>query len=131
MGPPQTGQDHVGSGGGEAGHGDLAVRTNPEGPIPSLLTDVAMPGAIYDALLHAVFVGFVLSLVFAHAPLIFPAVLGLPLTYRPALYLHVGVLHLSLIARLIGDLVEELGRWRSWGSMGQSAPKRWISSAGM
>jgi len=25
MGPPQTGQDHVGSGGGETGHGDPTV----------------------------------------------------------------------------------------------------------
>jgi hypothetical protein len=66
---------------------------------------------------HAVFVGFVLSMVFAHAPLIFPAVLGLPLTYRPAFYLHVGILHLSLMVRVVGDLVQELGRWRSWGGL--------------
>jgi hypothetical protein len=31
-------------------------------------------------------------MVFAHAPIIFPAVLGVPLTYRPSFYLHVGVL---------------------------------------
>jgi hypothetical protein len=80
-------------------------------------TGAAMPGVLYDALLHAVFVGFVLSMVFAHAPLIFPAVLGLPLAYRPALYLHVGVLHLSLVVRLVGDLVEEFGRLRSWGGL--------------
>jgi hypothetical protein len=87
------------------------------GGVIAASTGVAMPGVVYDAMLHAVFVGFVLSMVFAHAPLIFPAVLGLPLTYRPTLYLHVGVLHLSLLVRLVGDLVEELGRWRSWGGL--------------
>ena len=76
-----------------------------------------MPGVVYDALLHAVFVGVVLSMVFAHAPIIFPAVLGLPLAYRPSFYLHVGVLHVSLIARVVRDLVEVLGRVRSWGGL--------------
>ena len=78
-------------------------------------TGVAMPGVLYDAMLHAVFIGFVISMVFAHAPVIFPAVLGVPLDYRPAFYLHVGVLHVSLILRVVGDLVESLGRWRVWG----------------
>lgn len=35
-----------------------------------------LPGFSYDAALHAVFLGFVLSMVFAHAPIILPAVLG-------------------------------------------------------
>jgi hypothetical protein len=87
------------------------------GGVIAAVTGVALPGMVYDALLHAVAVGFVLSMVFAHAPLIFPAVLGLPLAYRPSFYLHVGVLHVSLIVRLTGDLVEELGRWRSWGGL--------------
>jgi hypothetical protein len=81
------------------------------------VTGAAMPGGLYDALLHAVFVGFVVSMVFAHAPIIFPAVLGMPLPYRLSFYLHVGVLHLSLIVRLVGDLVDVLGRWRGWGGL--------------
>ena len=81
------------------------------------VTGVAMPGVVYDALLHAVFLGFVMSMVFAHAPVIFPAVLGLPLAYRPAFYLHVGLLHVSLLLRIVGDLVDSLGRWRVWGGL--------------
>jgi hypothetical protein len=81
------------------------------------VTGVAMPGLQYDALLHTVFLGFVISMVFAHAPIIFPAVLGLPLVYRPAFYLHAGVLHVSLILRVVGDLVDTLGRWRVWGGL--------------
>ncbi len=87
------------------------------GGVIAIVTGVAMPGVVYDALLHAVFVGFVLSMVFAHAPLIFSEVLGFPLTYRPSFYLHVGVLHLSLVVRVAGDLVDVLGRWRSWGGL--------------
>jgi hypothetical protein len=81
------------------------------------VTGPAMPGLLYDAMLHAVFIGFVISMVFAHAPVIFPAVLGLPLEYRPAFYLHVSVLHISLILRVVGDLVDSLGRWRVWGGL--------------
>jgi hypothetical protein len=81
------------------------------------ITGVAMPGLLYDAMLHAVFLGFVISMVFAHAPVIFPAVLDLPLVYRPAFYLHVAVLHVSLILRVVGDLVDTLGRWRVWGGL--------------
>jgi hypothetical protein len=40
-----------------------------------------------------------------------------PLPYRPSFYLHVGVLHLSLIVRVVGDLVDVLGRWRGWGGL--------------
>jgi hypothetical protein len=35
-------------------------------------------GFQYDALLHTLFVGFVISMIFGHAPIIFPAVLGKP-----------------------------------------------------
>jgi len=32
-------------------------------------------------------------------------------------YLHVGVLHASLALRIVGDLVDTLGRWRVWGGL--------------
>jgi hypothetical protein len=85
--------------------------------ILALTFAAATPGVLYDATLHAVFVGFVLSMVFAHAPVIFPAVLGIPLTYHPRFYIHVGVLHVSLVLRIVGDLVDVLGRWRVWGGL--------------
>lgn len=62
-------------------------------------------GPYYDAALHAVFVGFVMSMIFGHAPIIFPAILGVPISYRPAFYIHLVLLHLSLAIRLIGDLL--------------------------
>ncbi len=42
-------------------------------------------GPLYDAQLHAVFVGFVLSMILGQAPVVFPSVLVLPLRYRPVL----------------------------------------------
>ena len=41
-------------------------------------------GPAYDAVVHAVFLGFTLSMIMAHAPVILPAVLRRPLPYRPA-----------------------------------------------
>ena len=87
------------------------------GGVIAVVTGIATPGLLYDAMLHAVFLGFVISMVFAHAPVIFPAILGRPLRYRPAFYVHMGVLHASLVLRIAGDLVDSLGRWRVWGGL--------------
>src|SRR5690554_800215 len=61
-------------------------------------------GPGYDAVLHAVFLGFVMSMIMAHAPVILPAVIRRPLPYRWFLYIPVAVLHVSLAVRvLVGD----------------------------
>ncbi len=54
----------------------------------------------YDAALHAIFVGFVLSMVFGHAPVILPAVLRVRFPYHPLLYLPLALLHASLALRV-------------------------------
>jgi hypothetical protein len=87
------------------------------GGLVALATGVATPGLVYDATLHALFLGFVMSMVFAHAPVIFPAVLGRPLPYSPRFYAHLIVLHASLVVRIAGDFVEDLARWRVWGGL--------------
>ncbi|HEY9524154.1 MAG TPA: hypothetical protein VIR33_13005, partial [Thermopolyspora sp.] len=56
-------------------------------------------GPPYDAVLHAVFLGFVISMIMAHAPTILPAVLRRPLPYRPVMYVPVVLLHASLLVR--------------------------------
>jgi hypothetical protein len=73
-------------------------------------------GPQYDAILHAVFVGFVFSMIFGHAPIIFPAVLGVGVAYRPAFYLPLGVLHASLVLRVVGDCAPWL-QGRQWGGL--------------
>jgi hypothetical protein len=54
----------------------------------------------YDAALHSIFVGFVFSMVFGHAPVILPAVLRVKLPYRSVLYLPLILLHASLAVRV-------------------------------
>lgn len=71
-------------------------------------------GPYYDAALHAVFVGFVISMIFGHAPIIFPAILGSPIRYHRAFYIQPVLLHLSLGTRLLGDLTQQLDI-RRWG----------------
>lgn len=44
---------------------------------------LGLGGAAYDAALHAVLLGFVFSMVFGHAPIIFPAVLRVAVPYSP------------------------------------------------
>ncbi|BFO21058.1 hypothetical protein SHKM778_74460 [Streptomyces sp. KM77-8] len=43
--------------------------------------------------MHAVFLGFVMSMIMAHAPVILPAVLRRPLPYHPGLALAAWLLH--------------------------------------
>lgn len=76
----------------------------------------ASAGPVYDAQLHAVLVGFVLSMVLGHAPVIFPAVLRVPMAFGPSFYGPLILLHASLALRIGGDL----GGWqgaRRWGAM--------------
>lgn len=65
---------------------------------------LAPDGFAYDAQLHAVFLGFVLSMVFAHAPVILPAVLGRPLPFRRFFYASPILLNASVAARIGADL---------------------------
>lgn len=60
--------------------------------------------AIYDATLHSFFLGFVFSMIFAHAPIIFPTVLGLPIVFRHRFYAHMLLLHLGVLSRIITDI---------------------------
>lgn len=75
-----------------------------------------LAGPIYDAMLHAIFLGFVFSMIFGHAPIIIPAVLGVKILYTPLFYLHLVLLHLSLLLRVGGDLLGWLPA-RQWGGV--------------
>jgi len=65
-------------------------------------------GFQYDAVLHTFFLGFIFSMIFGHAPVIFPAVLGRGMLYRPVFYIHVVLLHIFLTVRVVGDLTVEV-----------------------
>lgn len=61
-------------------------------------------GNMYDALLHAIFVGFVFSMIFAHSSVIIPSLTGRMIPYSKYFYIPLVLLHLSLVMRIIGDL---------------------------
>lgn len=73
-------------------------------------------GPVYDALLHTIFLGFVFSMIFGHAPIILPAVLGVQVPFTPLFYAHLVLLHVSLIMRVAGDLLLWLPL-RRWGGL--------------
>lgn len=76
----------------------------------------APAGPIYDAMLHTLFLGFVFSMIFGHAPVIVPAVLGVQIPYSPRFYGHLGLLHFSLVLRILADLLLWVSL-RRWGGM--------------
>ena len=73
-------------------------------------------GPVYDAIVHSVFVGFAFSMIFGHAPLIFPSVLKIPLQYRPYFYLPLVMLHASVLFHILSDLYG-LSEGRKWGAL--------------
>ena len=81
---------------------------------------LATAGPVYDAALHAVFVGHVFGAVFAHAPTMLDSVAGFRVPFSAALYVPVLLLHLSLLARVAGDLGHSLPL-RRIGSIGNAA----------
>ncbi len=86
------------------------------GGLLGLLYGGVTAGLLYDAILHAVFLGFVMAMIFGHAPIIFPAVLGKPMAFSPLFYSHLTLLHLSLLLRVGGDLTGWLPA-RQWGGL--------------
>jgi hypothetical protein len=81
-----------------------------EGPV----TD----GVGYDAVVHAVFLGFTMSMIMAHAPVILPAVLRRPLGYHRVLIVPAVALHASLVLRLwVGDALGVAAAWQVGGAL--------------
>jgi hypothetical protein len=73
-------------------------------------------GLLYDALLHALLIGFIISMLFGHAPIIVPALLKRLIRYIPALVAPLVLLHLSVIVRVSADLLVE-PTFRKWGGL--------------
>jgi len=87
-----------------------------------LLHGLSTTGFGYDAQLHALFLGFVMSMVFAHAPVIVPAVLRVRLPFHPRFYAHLALLNASLALRVIGgDWAGSLRLWQWGGVAGEVA----------
>ena len=86
------------------------------------------PGSpAYDAALHALALGFVFSMVFGHAPIIFPAVLRVAVPYHPTFYLPLALLHASLVVRLAGDAAGQFDWTRAGGLLNALALAAFIA----
>lgn len=79
--------------------------------LAGLLLLLVPPGATafsYDAAVHAIMIGFVMSMIFGHAPIILPAVTGFRVRYSAAAYVPLALLHLSVSSRVAADLFEQI-----------------------
>jgi hypothetical protein len=77
--------------------------------VAGLLLLVIPPGTTvfsYDAAVHAITIGFVLSMIFGHAPIILPAVTGFRIRYSALVYVPLFLLHLTVLLRIAADLFE-------------------------
>lgn len=95
------------------------------GGVTALLLGQAVVGPRYDFMLHALFVGFVFGMIFAHAPIILPSILPIQLPFHPILYGPTMLLHLALILRALGDMAA----WqpvRIWGAMLNAVAILWF-----
>jgi hypothetical protein len=84
------------------GHGWLGVA--------AVFLVMTPPGATafsYDASVHAIAIGFALSMIFGHAPIILPAVTGMRIRYSGVAYAPLVLLHISVVLRIAGDVLEQ------------------------
>lgn len=66
-------------------------------------------GSAYDVVVHATFLGFAMSMVLAHAPVILPAVLKIRLPYHRAMWVPLVLLHLTLAGRVASLGLVDIG----------------------
>jgi hypothetical protein len=72
---------------------------------------MAANGAWRDAALHALGLGFVFSMILAHAPVVVPVVARRRMRYTPLFYAPLLLLHASLAMRLAGGDSVALHQW--------------------
>lgn len=84
-----------------------------------LVGGAGLASPAYDAWLHALFVGFVMAMIFGHAPIVFPTLLGREVPFRSVFYVHVVLLHATLALRVAGDLLGLPPAVR-WGGLGNA-----------
>ncbi len=71
----------------------------------------------YDGLIHSFYLGFIFSMIFAHAPIILPGVLRVTVKpFHPVLYVMIGIFQLSLLMRVGGGLIEAM-ELKKWGGL--------------
>ena len=75
----------------------------------------ALGWPLRDAALHALGLGFIVSMIMGHAPVILPAIARIKLPFSRLFYLPLLALHLSLVVRLFAGLHDLT--WRGNGAL--------------
>ncbi len=78
-------------------------------------TGTALGLPLRDAALHALGLGFIVSMMMGHAPVILPAIARIKLQFGSLFYVPLAALHLSLIVRLGIGLYDPA--WRGTGAL--------------
>jgi len=92
--------------------------------LPAALWITAPPtfsGYGYDAIVHALTVGFAVSMVIAHAPVIIPSVIRREVPYHFSMWVPLVLFHLSLLIRFLSGAREAALPWRFGGTVGVCA----------
>ena len=92
--------------------------------LPAVLWITAPPsfsGYGYDASVHALTVGFAVSMVIAHAPVIIPSVIRREVPYHFSMWVPLALFHLSLLIRFLSGAREAALPWRFGGALGVCA----------
>lgn len=82
----------------------------------SLIFGAVYAGFQYDAVIHAIVGGFIFSMILGHAPMIFPALTGRGISYSPAFYGPLALLHTSIVMREISNVIASF-QGRMWAGM--------------
>ncbi len=88
----------------------------------------AFSGYRYDAVVHALTIGFVLSMVVAHAPVIVPAIARRPLPYHPVMWVVAALLHAGLLVRVLAGARGAEAVWRFGGTVSVVAMLAFLAS---
>lgn len=79
----------------------------------ALLGSPSTSAAGYDIVVHATFLGFAMSMILAHAPVILPAVLRVRLPYRAVMWAPLALLHVTLLARVLTVAADATAGWQA------------------
>lgn len=88
----------------------------------------ALDGYRYDVVVHALTIGFVMSMILAHAPVIVPALARRPLPYHPVMWAVWGLLHAGLLVRVLAGARAAAGAWQVGGTLSVVALLAFLAS---
>ena len=88
----------------------------------------ALDGYRYDIVVHSLTIGFVMSMILAHAPVIVPALARRPLPYHPVMWAVWGLLHVGLLVRVLSGARAAVGGWQLGGTLSVVALLAFLAS---